>query len=586
MLSPKGRRKKEIKPPFNTYISGYGNKALEYAGEIFFNRITVYTNANSVAKLDAMVLPEETTLTTVTPTASVAVPNEVFGSWTLTKLPSGNFTISGGGKGITKVSASLSILSETDLKFDVDYVGQQKHLPIMSQTYFASIDKIVSMTSYGSSKNLMSIDATTPLQSNASISQLQYNNGYADINCYVFYLSSLGSKLYAGDWASKTTKVLNTSLAVIDTINDVLYMLQADGIGYFVQNPLNFGGTIYSPSPGTDAILYAINTADNSVVASHNFGDKYIRAIAEDYASIDYIAVFISDSYPLISATSTFYLLKKTDLSVMATYPVPDLVGMDIRNGCMDSRGYSFFPLVSASGFDNSAGRIYRVPKYTMQFEILLHFSSYPFINSGTLPVTIDSVSTRLTTDSSKIIYSPGSLLSNTGSGNPDSTGLSLYPSVDITIQNSWTIRFKLRVNRPDWVHLFNGWVGSNIGAWINGGTGTVEPLRYFPQYTYTVPTVFGDVQEFSLELLAGVVYTYMDGILVGSAPYEDPGTHLPMPETFFIPSGVLLFSMAATDNDILDSQRTVYDEFIFVNGAALAGGASSYSVRTTPYTP
>ena len=93
MLTPKGKRRKaSLKPPYHTYASGIGNKAIEYAGEVFVNRWDWHTGIASVAKFNADALPVETVITEVTPTVALDTPNESYG-WTLTKLTAGIFSI-------------------------------------------------------------------------------------------------------------------------------------------------------------------------------------------------------------------------------------------------------------------------------------------------------------------------------------------------------------------------------------------------------------------------------------------------------------------------------------------------------------
>jgi len=585
MLTPKGKVKKIIKPPYHTYISGIGNKAEEYNGEIFLNRGS--GQLSSVAKFNADSLPEETILTYEFPTTEIATPNEYAG-WTLTKMTGGIFAVSGmGGKGITKVSDSLAVISETSLAFDIWYAGQQLHPSIMSQVYWENYDLIVSATNFNGAIygypniNFMLANGTTPTQGTSSV-HLVPANAPAYHGAYCPYLNTLGNKLYATDWDTKQTYVLDNTLAITDTIPDLLYMMESTGDGYYVSNPLV--GTIIDVPTVTTATIFKKDSLGN-ILLSTTLDNCFINTIAQDYAGIEYISVCVATSFPLYTADISFKLLSKATLEVLAEFPLviaPTSVALMtvVRNGCMDSRGYSFFPLAMARDYND--GRIYRVPPVpvvpSQTYSILLHFDTYPFANAGTVPATITSAPQQLYTDTP--IFGAGSLLGNRGTSNGDYVATLITPVTPPMTLPAWTIRFKFKVRNAAMGYLgfFLGWNNSFINVTIHTG-GSIVVKQFSPAIGATI--LYNTVQEFSLELFNGNLYIYIDGSLIGSEPYTDPFTSLPIPS---MPVGQM--TLGDQGNASVDGTQTVFDEFIFLNGTSLAAGSSTYSIQTSPYLP
>jgi len=586
MWTPKGKRKIYPFPVPPLYPTlGYRNRAVEWNDSIFFNNNSPYTGAN-LAKVDTLTLPEEPSITLISPDISYPVPNESGFNWTLTNISDDTFVLSGYfGKGFTRVSISGEIVADADLLID-NLAGIS---PYHQYMYFATIAQyhfngtIIASSSYANTARCITYPVDNPQTNDVTpVSGLS--------NAFITHIYGLNDEIYLGNQVNWDTIILNPDFSVNRTISGSCYTIAEElDSSYYITNPLNMGGTIYDEVIGDATISRRVYGSDTEV-ATKTITDSYIMAVADPYPTIPFLSILYCDGFPMVSSSRKVVQVDKETLDTLHVWDIPDSVGIDVRHGCIDSLGYTYFPIVDKAvtgiGADENILRVPPPPDVpAIPYMILLHYNAHPFTNSGTLPTSQTAPSTRFTTSPAQIIYGTGSLLGSLGNGTSDPNPLTLTTTNTLLILESWTVRTKFILNAPSGIYtgLISFWAGSGIGSVSINSAGSIIVMQF--SSAISCPITVGSVQELSIELFVGVLYIYIDGTLVGSQPYNDPLSGLPITGTT-IGAGGTIFTIGDAGNALLAGQQTIMDEFIFVNGTALAGGASSYSVQVSPYLP
>lgn len=309
--------------------------------------------------------------------------------------------------------------------------------------------------------------------------------------------------------------------------------------------------------------VFKVNASNGTVDLTFNTGITDAAILHLSYSTYgNYILLTISkdySSYNLPNSLNVVQIRSAATGALVETVPV----GIDPRNVSIDEFHWGY-----VAGYGDGTVTRFPLPAPGISYDILLHFDSFPFTNSGDLPVTITAPETRFTSDPSRVIEGSGSAVSNRGSGNLDQETIQIYTTNTITLGSQWTIRFKATINAPaTGVGILTPWLGSAIES----VSIIAAASMYVMQFTaaITVPITPGTSQLFSIELFEGSLYIYLDGVLKGTQLYNDPLSGLPIaPQT--LTAGSRLFNIGATGNAITEGQQTIIDEFIFVKDLAL----------------
>ena len=227
---------------------------------------------------------------------------------------------------------------------------------------------------------------------------------------------------------------------------------------------------------------------------------------------------------------------------------------------------------------EHNTGATSSPPSVTIAYDILLHFNSYPFVNSKSLLVVITSAPAQLNTTSS--LYGAGSLYGAAGT-DVIGVGTVIHPVSPLFAEVNWTIRMKFMIKHSVDAPLNILSIGTdsflNIG--INAGLGTMQILEFVPPVAVIItPNI---MQELAIERYNGIIYAYIDGELVGSLPHLNPFDSTPVTNFNFQD-----ITIGNEYTGVVLGQNNVFDEFIFLNGTSLAAGSSTYSIQTSPYLP
>lgn len=211
---------------------------------------------------------------------------------------------------------------------------------------------------------------------------------------------------------------------------------------------------------------------------------------------------------------------------------------------------------------------------------LLYHFDSYPFVEeTGALINQASNLPAQLLTTGQT--FGAGAFRASYGSGHPElGNGLHvtyLNSDPDYQMQPNFTIRFRYTPT----ISTAGGAttvldVGNPINMYNVTNTG-FHVFRGFPNVTGLTLNA-GQSYAISLEAYNNNGYLYIDGSLVHT--FVDLQTNCYASYSYSSP---LIFNLGATTNDV--AEAPIFDEFAFINGTALAAGASSYTVETTPYT-
>lgn len=211
---------------------------------------------------------------------------------------------------------------------------------------------------------------------------------------------------------------------------------------------------------------------------------------------------------------------------------------------------------------------------------LLYHFDVFPFVEStGALINQATNIPSQFVTTGQT--FGAGAFMASHGSGHPELGGgifvTYLAEDPDHAMQPNFTIRFRytptistagglttvLDVNAA--ISMANI---TNTGFYV---------FRGFPAVTGLTLNV-GQKYAISVEAYNNNGYLYIDGALVHT--FVDLQTNC---YAFYSYNNPLIFDLGPTTNDV--AEAPIFDEFLFVNGTALAAGASSYQVETIPYT-
>lgn len=217
---------------------------------------------------------------------------------------------------------------------------------------------------------------------------------------------------------------------------------------------------------------------------------------------------------------------------------------------------------------------------------LLYHFDSYPFVEeTGALITQGPNIPANFLTTGQT--FGAGCLEGSYGSGH-SSQGDGLVVvfqagAPNSVMQPNFTFRFRYTPNTDT---ALSGWTGvlrvrgaidvanqNNAGFYV---------FRDLPVAVLPSPMVAGTAYAISVEVYNDTGYFYVDGQLIRSYPNLTDTCYnaFPLPHPF---EATLRISLGYTLNDV--GIAPIYDEFLFVNGTALATGASSYTVETIPYT-
>jgi outer membrane protein assembly factor BamB len=333
-----------------------------------------------------------------------------------------------------------------------------------------------------------------------------------------------------------------------------------------VENPLgiDFGDNHIWTANFLTGDVFKVNASNGTVVLTFNTGIPDSAILHLSYSTYgNYILITISkdySSYNLPNSENVVQIRSAATGALIETVPV----GIDPRNVSIDEFHWGY-----VAGYGDGTVTRFPLPAPGVSYDIFLHFDTFPFTNSGDLPVTITAPETRFTSDPARVIEGSGSAISNRGSGNLDQETIQVFSTDAITLGDQWTIRFKATINAPTMgVGILTPWTGSAIESVSIISAASL----YVMQFTaaIAVPITPGIPQLFSIELFEGSLYIYLDGVLKGTQLYNDPLSGLPIPP-MTLSGGSRLFSIGGTGNDIAENQQTIIDELIFLKTLSLS---------------
>ncbi len=537
MWTPKGKKHKIPAPPPISLIGRFHTMVVS-------DKLWVSWLFSAVEKIDVGILPETYT-PELLPYGTIYRPDLDTYSTGLA-YNAGSIFI-GGGSGVTEISEATGVrLNQFADTWNV-YTGC---LLNEDGGIYAPIPFYGGLRKYSYDGNLLFDSLSYP---------------FPNFGDQVASMLSDGTHIWTTFIGGNRVSRLSFDLSVVDSFQTAYQKplgIAFDGTNIWV----SFQGSSTQPALQNGGVLAKYDTDFNEL-------DSYIISdclgYIEYFADIDRLGV--NDW-----ANNSFKLVNPANGAVVQDTPVGDWAGRP----SIDSRGYVFV----ASYIDNT---VTRIPTATppQADDILFHFNDYPFVNSGTLPTTQTAPSSRFTTTVGEVIFGSGSFIGTLGTGSPDSEWMTITTTNALTISSSWTIRTKFILNAPSGIYtgLIDPWSGSGIEAIAINPAGSMIVMQFGS--LISCPITIGSVQELSIELFNGVIYAYIDGTLVGSQPYVDALSGLPITGTT-IGAGGTIFAIGDAGNQLTSGQQTIMDEFIFVNGTALAGGASSYAVQVSPYLP
>jgi len=206
---------------------------------------------------------------------------------------------------------------------------------------------------------------------------------------------------------------------------------------------------------------------------------------------------------------------------------------------------------------------------------LLYHFDSYPFIEStGALINQSPNVALQFVTVGQT--FGAGAFLTSHGSesgGRISTTFLAEDP--DHVMQPDFTVRFRYTPTVDTAGGLTSVLEVNAAIQMINFNNNAFSVFRGMANAT--VPMSAGTSYAISVEVYNNNGYLYVDGVL--KQTFIDLATNC---YAFYGYDNPLIFNIGATTNDV-ELSATI-DEFIFVNGTALAAGHASYRVETAAF--
>lgn len=211
---------------------------------------------------------------------------------------------------------------------------------------------------------------------------------------------------------------------------------------------------------------------------------------------------------------------------------------------------------------------------------LLYHFDVFPFVEStGALIIQADNLPIQLATSGQT--FGAGAFIGSHGAGHSDYGG-SLHVTYlpedpDHAMQPNFTIRFRYTPTESTGAGSTGVLYVEGPIHMINYNNSSLDVFRGYSAVT-GLSMVAGTKYAISIEAYNNNGYLYIDGVLVHT--FIDLATNC---YAIYSYSNPLIFYLGITTNDV--SLAPMFDEFLFVNGTALAAGASSYQVETVPFT-
>lgn len=211
---------------------------------------------------------------------------------------------------------------------------------------------------------------------------------------------------------------------------------------------------------------------------------------------------------------------------------------------------------------------------------LLYHFDAFPFVESTGALISQAAVNLPVQLATSGQTFGAGAFIGSHGEGHVEYGG-SLYVTYltedpNHAMQPNFTIRFRYTptVDTAGGVTFVLD-VESPI-AFDNYTNSSFSVFRGFPNAVVAMSA--GTTYAISIEAYNNNGYFYVDGVLVHT--FIDLAANCYANYSYLNP---LILDLGHTINDV--GVAPIFDEFLFVNGTALAAGASSYQVETVPFT-
>jgi uncharacterized phage protein (TIGR02218 family) len=211
---------------------------------------------------------------------------------------------------------------------------------------------------------------------------------------------------------------------------------------------------------------------------------------------------------------------------------------------------------------------------------LLYHFDAYPFVEStGALINQGTNVAGQFTTTGQT--FGTGAFFASQGSGHGENGGALdvtfLTEDPDHIMQPEFTFRFRYTPTTD----TAGGYTQVlDVGSAIDMGNFTNSAFPVFRGFgNASVALSAGTSYAISIEAHNNNGYLYIDGVLAHT--FVDLATNC---YAYYAFNNPLRIKLGGTVNDVSEAGRPLFDEFLFVNGTALAAGASSYEVETVPF--
>jgi len=227
----------------------------------------------------------------------------------------------------------------------------------------------------------------------------------------------------------------------------------------------------------------------------------------------------------------------------------------------------------------NSHGAVIEQPPDLVYYpNLILHFDTFPPANAvpgGMYNITQTGYESQISTPG---VFGSGQFIADQGSGHhATAVYLQANPTDHLMMGNDWTVRFIYTPTTQN-IDMYTGVVSLGGIELVNHSNTSWILFNYEPEFSATVvPNV---PCRISIERLGNTVYVYFDGVL----KYTRPNVHLDW-WAFQTPREAI-FDIGHTGNDLPTFEnRPMIDEFMYLDGTALAGGQGNYIVETAPFT-
>lgn len=325
---------------------------------------------------------------------------------------------------------------------------------------------------------------------------------------------------------------------VVGVAGDILYGLAADGTNIWATSNTDASNNVFKISPA------------GVTLATYSIGDKlFLLSYYPSVSMLGVSSITTGKHYTIDPATGTIYQ--------------EDTIGISPKNGSIDGFNYAYVGNYGSGNYSRflitPATPAIPIPK------LLLHFSSLPFLNSASpsgfsAPTISGSGTPALTTG----VFSTAGTSANTDNA------LELVQSMlsgTEPLLGDYTIRCRIAYNHTGI---------STRGLISNGSSNEYLAIRGWKyalgassdSVDSGVYVIIGGFQAISVERKAGTTYLYVDGVLTCTNSSVNAARYIGVEPITINLNGVIV------------------DEFAYFSGVALANGASSYTVETTPFLP